>query len=520
MGPTMNKFASAARRIKARLGTFKFDLRANVGLMFALSLVPIMGAVGFGIDYANANRIKANLQTTLDAAALAGSASVAASAATSSNNGNSLNSNSDGVDSTPVVSAYVKANFTAKTGLNPTVTVNTLSSGQVDASASLVVNNQFMKFLGMPTMTVHATSEAVYGTGGTLEVAIVFDTTGSMAGTKITSAAAAASQLVSTLAAVPNAASKVKVGLVPFNYYVNVGTTYAGANWLTSTATVSYSWTGPYTTYNCTIQPTYSSTLTPQTCTSVNDGISSTWDCSYYAQLTPAGGCSTSTTTVTNNYSYPWVGCVGSRDWPMDDSATADKVGPSDTQVPALVAVPWVIYYNTCPQTPLQRLQPMTSANATALQNVINTQLVNVGGETYIPSGLLWGWRVLSPNQPFADGAPYSTTNTKAIVLMTDGANTHAPNYPDHEMQNPNNGATGAATDLANTITQDTCKYIQSAGIKIYAIAFEVTDTNIKSILQNCATNVSYYYDATTIASLQAAFTSIGAQLTALRLSK
>ncbi len=500
----MTIFSRAWRAIFLDIRAFANHTKANTAVMFAVAAVPLLGCVGFGVDYAMANRVKANLQVTLDAAALAGSEAVLQNVA----------------DPDDVVSAYINANFNGSYGLVPAVATHVQSNGTVDVSASVVVPNHFMSLFGFASTTVTGAAEAAYGTGGTLEIAIVFDTTGSMAGTKIVSATAAASNLVATLASVPNAQNKVKVGLVPFNYYVNVGATFAGASWLTDTSTVSYSSTGPYTTTTCSTPATYSTTLTPQTCTSVNDGVTSTYDCSYYAQLTPASGCSSTTATVTNTYTYPWVGCVGSRAWPTDDSATADRVGPTDVQVPALVAVPWVIYYNACPQTALQRLTAMTSANATALQNVINTQLVNVGGETYIPAGLLWGWRVLSPNRPFADGAPYSTANTKAIVLMTDGANTRAPNYPDHEMQNPGNSGTGPATDTANSVTQDTCAYIKGAGIKIYAIAFEVTDPTIKSILQNCATSVSYYYDATTIASLQNAFSAIGAQLTALRLSK
>src|SRR5262249_47542784 len=45
--------------------------------------------------------------------------------------------------------------------------------------------------------------------------------------------------------------------------------------------------------------------------------------------------------------------------------------------------------------------------------------------------GLMWGWRSLSPNAPFADGKSYTWNssnptkpNRKIIVLMTDGTNT------------------------------------------------------------------------------------------------
>ena len=172
--------------------------------------------------------------------------------------------------------------------------------------------------------------------------------------------------------------------------------------------------------------------------------------------------------------------------------------------VPALVTDPTFYYSYGCP-APLQRL----TTDSVSLKTQINALVAQQ--ETYIAPGLLWGWRVVSPNAPFADGGAYGPATKKAIVLMTDGYNTHSANYPDHEAAN--------VTD-ANNVTAATCNNIKTAGVAIYTIAFQVTDPTIKSILQSCATSVSYYYDATTIAALQSAFTSIGAQMTALRLSQ
>ncbi len=45
-------------------------------------------------------------------------------------------------------------------------------------------------------------------------------------------------------------------------------------------------------------------------------------------------------------------------------------------------------------------------------------------GNTVIPAGLLWGWRVVSPGAPFtARGAYNDEKLVKAIVLLTDGEN-------------------------------------------------------------------------------------------------
>ncbi|MBL4758685.1 MAG: Tad domain-containing protein [Rhizobiales bacterium] len=48
----------------------------NVALVFALLFTPILVAVGGGIDYANASRVRSNLQEIIDASVLAGAVSL------------------------------------------------------------------------------------------------------------------------------------------------------------------------------------------------------------------------------------------------------------------------------------------------------------------------------------------------------------------------------------------------------------------------------------------------------------
>ncbi len=471
--------------LRSGLATFAGDNRGNTAILFAISLVPLLGIVGFGLDYTFASRQKSLLQNSLDGAVLAGAQALA--------QGNS--------NPSPVVTQYISSALANKVSQTPTVTVSVQNTGvsAVSASATMTIPNTFMRLIGTPNTTVVANSQATFG-AGKLEVALVLDVTYSMTGAKLAAAQSAAGNLVDTLFALPNAASSVKVGLVPFTYYVNVGTTYAGANWLTSTAPVSHTTSSTTTYTTCTTPATYSSTLTSATCTGTNDGVPVTYDCSYYAQLTPAGGCTTTTGPYTYTSNFNWNGCVGSRNYPLDLNDTVALTDP----VPALVTDPTFYYSYGCP-APLQRL----TTDSVSLKTQINALVAQQ--ETYIAPGLLWGWRVVSPNAPFADGGAYGPATKKAIVLMTDGYNTHSANYPDHEAAN--------VTD-ANNVTAATCNNIKTAGVAIYTIAFQVTDPTIKSILQSCATSVSYYYDATTIAALQSAFTSIGAQMTALRLSQ
>ena len=76
-----------------------------------------------------------------------------------------------------------------------------------------------------------------------------------------------------------------------------------------------------------------------------------------------------------------------------------------------------------CNSQPLQRLTSSLSTQ-TALINKLTA-----AGMTNIHEGFMWGWRTLSPNSVFGDGAAYSNATTnKILILMTDGTNEWIPN--------------------------------------------------------------------------------------------
>ncbi len=72
-----------------------------------------------------------------------------------------------------------------------------------------------------------------------------------------------------------------------------------------------------------------------------------------------------------------------------------------------------------------QALTPLTTSQSTVSAAITSMQ---ANGYTNITAGLMWGWRAISPGEPFTEGRPYtSTDNQKIIVLMTDGENTYQP---------------------------------------------------------------------------------------------
>jgi hypothetical protein len=202
----------------------------------------------------------------------------------------------------------------------------------------------------------------------------------------------------------------------------------------------------------------------------------------------------------TNN--YIWRGCVGSRDAPLD----VKDVGYAAKKVPGLLDDKCSAH-----NTPVEIL-PLTTDKASVLAKIDD---LTPRGETYIPAGLTWGLRVLSDNAPFTGGASYATVQAqqgvKALILMTDGANTISATYPEH------NGSSAAD---ANDNVEKLCDEIKHEKVEVYTIAFEVTDTTIKNLLEDCATTPAKYFDATDSADLTEAFEQIADSLQELALTK
>ena len=473
MAPTMFKhgpFQTSARR-------FAEDGRGAAAVIFAIALFPIALSIGAAIDYAAAMRMRTQLTSSLDSAAL----SVAVAQAGGQNVNLSNAALSQAVQKSLQGSLGA---FAASSNVATTASID--GSGALVATAQISVPTRLMNLAGIRTINVNA-SARVSMPAGPVELAMVLDTTGSMAGAKIAALQTAATNLTNTMFSIPNATSNVKIAVVPFTDYVNVGLADRNASWISGAQDYTTPASGPCQTLpNMVCTGGY--TMVNATCT--NDGLTS--PCSYqncngYTQQGTYQWCPTPVT-------HTWYGCVGSRTYPLDAGANSD-VADGANPVPAMLD------YGCASQ--LQRL----TSNQTTVQTAINN--LTATGETYIAPALLWGWRVLSPYTPYADGAAYNSRTRKYIVLMTDGFNTHSPNYPDHE---------GTDTANANTLTSQTCAAIKAKGVTIFTVAFQVSDPTIKTILQTCATTTAGYYDSASAADLSTAFQAIGAAITQVRI--
>ena len=53
------------------ISSFRKDRRGNIAVIFAIACIPVISAIGCGVDYSEASRMRAKLQSAADAAAVA-----------------------------------------------------------------------------------------------------------------------------------------------------------------------------------------------------------------------------------------------------------------------------------------------------------------------------------------------------------------------------------------------------------------------------------------------------------------
>jgi Flp pilus assembly protein TadG len=359
----------------------------------------------------------------------------------------------------------------------------TLQGNKVVADASV----QLAAYAPMEfTHPVQVHSE-VTRAGANLEVALVLDNTGSMAGAPMTQLQSAANQLVDLVVSDAQTPYSTKMSIVPYSNAVNAGT------------------------YVDAVRGTPTAAQAPLQAACIDNP-----GCAKMTFHSGQGGNHATTLNVTN--------CVSERTGAeafTDADTTFNKVG-------------WVYAGsgNPCIGT---AVQPMTS-DKTALHNLING--LTAGGSTAGHVGLAWGWYTVSPNwsgmwpsgsQPAAYGADHVV---KAVILMTDGAFNTA--YCRGAISNVTSdpAGSGSASDHSNcaapngdsfTQAQTLCAAMKHApdNIVIYTVGFlhGGADPQAEAIMQACATDAQHYYLPTTGTSLSVAFQSIAADLNRMRIT-
>ena len=205
------------------LNRFAADTSGATAVIFGIALIPLAFVAGGSIDYSRASSTRTSLQKALDAAVLAGAIEAAKGTSASA--------------IPNVINNYFQTNSNLSGGIKLDTQIDT-TAGTIAATGQYALDMAFMKLAGINSLDIGATSVASYSVGLS-EVALALDTTGSMSGEKIEAAQKAANDLVDSLFAMPNAAQNLRVSLVPFTYYVNVGLQYRDASWISGATDTS-----------------------------------------------------------------------------------------------------------------------------------------------------------------------------------------------------------------------------------------------------------------------------------------
>jgi Flp pilus assembly protein TadG len=350
------------RRLTQKLRSIGRDRRGNVAIIFALSLLPIIGLIGAGIDYGHAISVRVALQAGLDSTAL-----MLTKKATTLTSGQLQT----------LAQNYFTALFNRPEAQNVSITATYTTNGgsQVVVSGSANVATNFMQVMGFHTLNVTGQATAKWGFSR-LRVALVLDNTGSMADSnKIGELKTATNNLLTQLQGDVQQAGDVYVSIIPFVKDVNLGASNYNASWI--------DWT---------------------------DWNSANQSCTF--SFNPFGVHCTAANHNT------WNGCVvdrGDENAPSSGNYDTNVVAPSTGNTATLFSAE---QYSSCPQAAMG-----LSYDWSSMTTLVNNMSPN--GNTNQAIGLALGWMSLVGGGPFTVPAmDPNYTYQQVIILLTDGLNT------------------------------------------------------------------------------------------------
>jgi Flp pilus assembly protein TadG len=441
-GKPSDWIVAAGRRVAAMLACE----RGNIAMTFALASVPLVVSVGGLVDYVRATMAHTAMQNALDATSLALSRQTNITTMSSS-------------DMLTFATNYFNANYTDQDAPTVTLTPSYSASGPsvtVGGSASVPMN--FLGLVGLPNLTITATSTTIWGESR-LRVALVLDNTGSMADSgKMTALKTATHNLLTQLQNAVSVPGDVYVSMIPFVKDVNVGASNYGQSWIR------------WDLWDAVNGKCSRSRYTTQSaCT----GAGKTW--------TPASHST-------------WNGCVTDRDQNNDTTNVAPSSATAATLFPAE-------QYSLCPGA-LMGL----SYDWTALGNEVDAMQPN--GTTNQAIGLAWGWQSLTQSPFTIPAFDPKYTYKQIIILLSDGLNTQDRWYGDGVN-------TSTQVDARQQIL---CANIKAAGVLVYTVQVDTGGDPTSTLLQGCASDPSHFFLLTSASQIITTFQSIGTALSDLRL--
>ena len=479
-----------------KINRFLRDLNASILPIFALMAVPMILVAGMATDLARHHNTNEHVQMALDSAGLAAARHARINLATPSD---TLNA-----EIKEIAQNYFDAALQSRDELSMQELTVTRKGPKLLLSAKGELPTSFMRMTGKTTLEVDTKSEIVIGEPTSVEIALVLDMSFSMIGTRLAALQTGASGLVDTL--VDPTSDKVKVSIVPFGQYVNVGKKNRNKSWIDVPANERI------VNQHCRIDPAYLDRIcTWKWVKCVKDGLNrrcrQRTDCDESRMANAPKICRD---TVTQ---WKWFGCVRSRKIPWDVRDLKYGTHPVEG------------FLSVSDKACASPITPLTN-NVTELKSQISK--LSPRGHTQITQGLYWGYRTLSSQSPFSEGKSQTELDSeggyKALILMSDGANTLYNNDdPDNSERHGihekipelTKDAAGYVKfrEKADKRTMRACEKIDKESVEVYTIAFDVNDTATEDLLKECATSASHFFKAENAAQLKKAFEDIAASV-------
>ena len=424
--------------------------------MFGLCLLAVLAGAGAALDYSRMSNTNVQLQGLTDSIALAAAIGIKNEELNVSNLEeftNSFLAQSEYPNARPVWDID-------ENGLGLTL--------QVDETMT------FMSLFGDNERRVSTIARVPVQERKDVTVALVLDTTLSMQGSKINSLKSAANELIDILT--EDNTSETYMSVVPFTDIVKIPVSMGNEIWFEKPEDkeASFKIVNEDLSENCRVE-------------TIGESRKRVCDVTVHTEV---------------NQTIPWYGCTISRDFGFHN-------------VPEYLTHQLQGYARQgyCADD-RNTLAPMTN-NAGDIKDAVRDMVPH--GTTYIPAGLIWGWRTLQEAQPLTHIQQAPENTQKIMVLMTDGANEVSLG----ESVPWSNGIFHDGDDInaAEMLTAQLCQRIKDEDIVVYTIALEVDDADTTSLMRNCATSQAHFYDLSDETALSDAFKNIGFEVEDIRLS-
>ena len=455
-----------------RILKLKTEAKGNVAIIFAMTTLPIFLLLGFAIDLQQVSTSKNRVQHIIDSAVIAGAREM-----------------QEGKKKEAIqqyIKNYLEASLLAAGG-NVTCEdpVSTVVSASQDISVDVRCHQPtaLMQLAGAEKMDFTVSSASTYGIGK-VDIAFVFDVSGSMGGDKIEDLKDAAEVAVDVLLPEDSTlidSGDVRIGMASYSYLVDAGEYFED---VTDQK--------PKRTYTDTYEKDVK-VGTTKTCKRWNKKKTK---CKKWKTENVYETQEFTTTYTLNNT------CVKER---IGDEAFTDEDPGPFAWIEATEA-----YYDeddndwdtdpTCNSPPPL---PLTD-DRDDLLDYIDDLPANGGTAGHL--GIAWGWYLIAPewksiwptaSKPWAYNEP---DTAKALIMMTDG-----------EFNRQYNN--GNSFSQAQTL----CDNIKDEDITVYTVAFKAPHAG-KEILEYCASEAEYAFTPENADELKDAYQSIAQSISDLRI--